>query len=64
MGPHRRRHIFTLATLAAVAAGLIVAPAAMAGFFAPEDGGSPNADRINSLYWATWVIASTPRGWS
>ncbi len=57
MGSLRRRHIFTLATLAAVAASLIVAPAALAGFFAPEDGGSPNADRINSLYWVVWVIA-------
>jgi len=30
--------------------GLVVAPAAPAHFFTPQSGGSPNADRINSLY--------------
>jgi cytochrome c oxidase subunit 2 len=51
-----RRHIFPLALLAAVGASLFVAPSAMAGFISPEHGGSPNADRIHSLYMITLVV--------
>ena len=47
-----------LLTLAAVQAALLLtaAPAA-ADFFSPESGGSPNADRIDSLYWIIFWIA-------
>jgi cytochrome c oxidase subunit 2 len=51
-----RRLIFPLTLLAAVGASLLVAPAAMADFLSPEHGGSPNADRINTLYWITLVV--------
>lgn len=57
MGLPARRHIFSLAALAATAASLLVTPAAFADFFSPESGGSPNADRIDTLYWVTWIIA-------
>src|SRR4051812_27397146 len=56
MARSKRRHIFPLALLAAVCASLVVAPAAMAGFISPERGGSPNADRIHSLYMITLVV--------
>lgn len=36
---------------------LVVAPTASADLFSPESGGSPNADKIDSLYWATMAIA-------
>jgi cytochrome c oxidase subunit 2 len=46
---HRRR--LALAALCAAAlAVLILAPTAMADVFTPESGGSPNADKIDSLY--------------
>jgi cytochrome c oxidase subunit 2 len=43
--------------LAACAALLVVAPAASAGVFSPQSGGSPNADDIATLYWLIMVIA-------
>jgi cytochrome c oxidase subunit 2 len=47
-----RRRLRTLAAvLPAVALGaLVLAPAASAGWFLPESGGSPNADAIRTLY--------------
>jgi cytochrome c oxidase subunit 2 len=56
MARSNRRHILPLALLAAVGASLIAAPAAMAGFISPEHGGSPNADRIHTLYMLTLVV--------
>ncbi|MCW3005447.1 MAG: coxB [Solirubrobacterales bacterium] len=56
MARSNRRHIFPLALLAAVGASLVVAPAAMAGFISPEHGGSPNADRIHTLYMLTLAV--------
>jgi cytochrome c oxidase subunit 2 len=44
--------------LAAVFVPLLVAPAAWAGVLTPESGGSPNADRIHSLYTVVLVIGS------
>jgi cytochrome c oxidase subunit II len=46
-----------LALALALALLLLVAPAAMAGAITPESGGSPNADRIASLYKITLYIA-------
>ena len=48
----------TLLALAAVAlAGLVLVPVANADLLTPESGGSPNADRIDSLYKVTLVVA-------
>lgn len=38
-------------------AGLALAPAALANLLTPESGGSPNADKIHTLYLVTLVIA-------
>jgi cytochrome c oxidase subunit II len=53
-GRLRRR---LLALSAALAAPLIAAPAAHAGFLFPESGGSPNADSIHTLYVMVFVLA-------
>jgi cytochrome c oxidase subunit 2 len=45
--------ILVLALLAA----LLLPQAAFAGFLTPEDGGSPNADSINTLYTIVFVLA-------
>jgi cytochrome c oxidase subunit II len=47
--PHSRR-VALLALAAGVLFALCVAPTAMADMFTPESGGSPNADKIDSLY--------------
>jgi cytochrome c oxidase subunit 2 len=53
--PHRPRT--ALLALAAIAAlGLLVAPSAMADMFTPESGGSPNADKIDSLYKIVFYV--------
>ncbi len=53
-----RRKSLLLALITAVQlAGLALAGPASAGFLAPERGGSPNADRIASLYWVIFAIA-------
>ena len=36
---------------------LVFAPLASASFIAPEDGGSPNADDIDTLYMITLYVA-------
>jgi cytochrome c oxidase subunit II len=41
----------------AVAGALIIAPAAHAGLFFPEAGGSPNADSIKTLYVMVFILA-------
>jgi cytochrome c oxidase subunit II len=58
MARSNRRLILPLSVLAAVAASLFVAPAAMAGFVSPEHGGSPNADRIHTLYMITLAVGA------
>jgi len=45
-----------LLTLSAALPLALAAPA-HAGLLSPEHGGSPNADRINSLYWVIFAIA-------
>jgi cytochrome c oxidase subunit II len=54
----RRRHILPLALLTAVVASLVIAPSAMAEWWRPEGGGSPNADRINDLYMVAFIIGA------
>jgi cytochrome c oxidase subunit 2 len=54
--PQTRRPLGLALTLA-VAALLVLAPAASAGVFTPESGGSPNADDISTLYEITLYIA-------
>ena len=44
-------------TTLATACMLALAGPAQAGLLAPEDGGSPNADKINQLYWIIFAIA-------
>ncbi|HWK27677.1 MAG TPA: cytochrome c oxidase subunit II [Solirubrobacter sp.] len=46
-----------LALIPALATALIAAPAAHAGLFFPEAGGSPNADSIKTLYIMVFVLA-------
>src|SRR3954467_11646123 len=51
-----KRSIFLLVTAVAVLALLVAAVPAVAGTFAPESGGSPNADRIRTLYIITGIM--------
>jgi cytochrome c oxidase subunit 2 len=53
----RTRGRLLLALAAALAGALVVAPAAHAGLFFPEAGGSPNADSIKTLYIMVFVLA-------
>jgi cytochrome c oxidase subunit 2 len=53
-----RRRTFALAAGAALLGALIVTPTAMADFMAPMSGGSPNADKIASLWWYVMVVAA------
>ena len=53
----RARRAFSLALAGALGAFLLAAPAALAGSFTPESGGSPNADAIHSLYVIAALIA-------
>jgi cytochrome c oxidase subunit II len=46
------------APVAALVALAVAAPAAHAGFIFPEHGGSPNADKIHTLYLLIFVLAS------
>jgi cytochrome c oxidase subunit 2 len=43
--------------LTLLAATLLAPSSAYAGLFGPESGGSPNADRIATLYWIIFAIA-------
>ena len=45
------------AALAAVGATLALAATASADLLSPEDGGSPNADAIDNLYWIVFIMA-------
>jgi cytochrome c oxidase subunit 2 len=51
-----RRHTFAAAVLSAVVAGLLVTPEAFANLLWPDAGGSPNADRIRTLYLVVFAI--------
>jgi cytochrome c oxidase subunit 2 len=44
--------------VAALAVALLASPAALAGLVTPEHGGSPNADRINTLYVVVLILAA------
>jgi cytochrome c oxidase subunit II len=52
-----RNRVLLAALAAAAAALLVLAPAAGADLLTPEHGGSPNADRINTLYIIISVLA-------
>jgi cytochrome c oxidase subunit 2 len=52
-----RRRRLALALALVLLLALVLAPAAFAGSITPESGGSPNADRINSLYKIVLYIA-------
>ena len=59
--PARRRRQAGRALILAIGlfgASLIFAPAALANFFTPKSGGSPNADQIETLYRITLYIAA------
>jgi cytochrome c oxidase subunit 2 len=47
----------SIALLAALAIALLASPAALADVFTPESGGSPNADKIDSLYKIVLYVA-------
>jgi cytochrome c oxidase subunit 2 len=51
-----RRHTITAALLSAVVSGLLITPNAFANLLWPEAGGSPNADRIKTLYLIVFVL--------
>jgi cytochrome c oxidase subunit 2 len=55
--PIRRRRVLALALLAALVAVLASAGVASADLLSPESGGSPNADRIDTLYWLIFAVA-------
>jgi cytochrome c oxidase subunit II len=55
--PEGRTRRLLLALPIALAGALIAAPAASAGLFFPEAGGSPNADSIRTLYIMVFVLA-------
>jgi cytochrome c oxidase subunit II len=54
----RRTRTLVLAVAAALAGTLVLAPSAMANFFTPKSGGSPNADQIETLYRIILYIAA------
>jgi cytochrome c oxidase subunit 2 len=53
--PHPRRTAL-LALVAAALLALLLAPVATADMFTPESGGSPNADKIDSLYKIVFYV--------
>ena len=55
--PEGRTRRLLLAFPIALAGALLAAPAAHAGLFFPEAGGSPNADSIKTLYILVFVLA-------
>jgi cytochrome c oxidase subunit II len=55
--PNRRRRLLALALFAALVALLAGATGASADLLSPESGGSPNADRIDTLYWLIFAVA-------
>jgi cytochrome c oxidase subunit II len=53
----RRRRTLALAIAIAALASLALATTAFGDAFSPESGGSPQADRIDTLYWLVMVVA-------
>jgi cytochrome c oxidase subunit 2 len=53
----RRKPLLLTLTAAAVLIALVLVAPASADLLDPEHGGSPNADRIDSLYWVIFAIA-------
>jgi cytochrome c oxidase subunit II len=53
----RRRRTVALALFATVVAVLASTGVASADLLSPESGGSPNADRIDTLYWLIFAVA-------
>jgi cytochrome c oxidase subunit 2 len=53
----RRRRVLALALVAALTVLLVAAAGASADLLSPESGGSPNADRIDTLYWLVFAVA-------
>ena len=53
----RRKPLLLTLIAAAIVALLALAGPASADLLSPESGGSPNADRIDSLYWVIFAIA-------
>jgi cytochrome c oxidase subunit II len=53
----RRRRALALCLAAAILASLALAGTAFADALSPESGGSPNADKIDTLYWLVMVVA-------
>jgi cytochrome c oxidase subunit II len=53
----RRRRALALGLAVALIVSLATAGAAFGSAFAPESGGSPNADKISTLYWLIMVVA-------
>jgi cytochrome c oxidase subunit 2 len=51
-----KRYTFLLVAAAAMVALLVAAVPALADTFSPESGGSPNADRIDTLYKITGIM--------
>ena len=54
---HRRRRVLALALFAALVAVLASAGVASADLLSPESGPSPNANRIDTLYWLIFAVA-------
>src|SRR4051794_37854411 len=57
--PHviRRRRVLALCLAVALLAPLALAATAFGDAFSPESGGSPQADKIDTLYWLVMVVA-------
>jgi len=53
----RRRRVLALAAAAALPLLLAFAGTAFGSAIAPETGGSPNADKIHTLYWLVMIVA-------
>jgi cytochrome c oxidase subunit II len=53
----RRRRVLAICLAAALLVSLALATTAFGDAFSPESGGSPNADKIDTLYWLVMVVA-------
>jgi cytochrome c oxidase subunit 2 len=53
----RRRRVLALCLAVALLAPLALAATAFGDAFSPESGGSPQADKIDTLYWLVMVVA-------
>jgi cytochrome c oxidase subunit 2 len=53
----RRRRVLALCLAAALVVPLVLAATAFGDALSPESGGSPQADKIDTLYWLVMVVA-------